>query len=209
VAFSADLIEVAVRYRMNGKPCQNQCAHAWDGAAVAAATPAQVGEAFWNDVKARLRAIMPAAPGVYYFEEVFVREMGGGETYGAYTIPPGEVNGTRALSDTALVMPNYVAANVKLNVGTSLTRPGSKRAGPLYDVDVIAGNQLSATYLALLEDFAEAWALTHVLGAPVATGVLEPVVASLDTSGAPVEWQPIVGYALKSLVSSQLTRKLT
>lgn len=205
---SAALIEVAVKMSLQGKPALNRCFHTWDGAAVAAATPEAIGEAFWNDVKVRLRAITPAAEAQVFFTEVFVREVGGGNVYGSYAIPSGERGGTRTVGSSNQIMPNFVAGAVKMTVGSSTTKPGSKRQAPLLDADVLDGNLLSSEYLALLDDFAEAWCSEHVLGAPVATGVLFPVIVRFNGAGEPTANQPVTGWLLKARASSQLTRKL-
>lgn len=206
MAFSAALIEVAVRYNLFGKPAQNAMFHTWDGAAVATATPEAVGEAFWNDVKARMRAIMPNATDQMYFTEVFVREVSPTGVYGSYAIPVAERNGLRTPGSAADLMPAYVAGSVKLTVGTSTTKPGGKRHSPLLDGDVGANQVLGATYLALLDDWASAWAGQHTLGIPVATGVLFPQIVRF-AGDTPVAWQDVTGYVLKSIVSSQTTRK--
>jgi len=207
MAFTADLIEVQVRYSLFGKPNMNRQFHTWDGAAVATATPEAVGEAFWNDVKVRMRAIMPNATDQVFFTEVFVREVEPNGVYGSYAIPVGERNGTRTAGSAADIMPAYVAGSVKQTVGSSTTKPGGKRHSPLLDGDVGANQVLGATYLALLDAWAEAWSEEHVLGAPVATGVLFPQIVRF-VGDTPTQWQDVTGYILKNRVSSQLTRKL-
>lgn len=205
--FTASLIEVAVRYNLFGKPGQNQCAHRWDGAAIATATPEAVGEAFWNDVKNTFRGAVPNATTALYFTEVFVREMEDGGVYGSYAIPITERGGLRSVGDGADLMPAYVAASGKLTVGSSTTRPGGKRLSPLLDGDVISNQLLGATFLGLMDAWMAKWASPHLLGAPVATGVLTPVIASLDEAGLVTVWQDVAGYSVKGRVSSQLTRK--
>lgn len=207
MSFSASLIEVQVRYSLFGKPNMNRQFHTWDGAAVAAATPEQVGEAFWNDVKVRMRAIMPNATDQMFFTEVFVREVSPSGVYGAYAVPVGERAGTRGAVSAANIMPSSNAGSVKQTVGSSTTKPGGKRHSPLLDTDVEANQVLGAAYLALLDDWAEAWCDVHVLGAPVATGVLEPVIVRF-TGDTPTAWQAVTGWSLKNLVSTQLTRKV-
>jgi hypothetical protein len=207
MAFSAALIEIAVRYSLFGKPAENVCAHRWDGLAIATATPEMVGEAFWNDVKAVMRGAVPNATDQVFFTEVFVKELGGGEVYGSYAIPTDERNGLRAAGSAASIMPAFVAGSVKLTVASSVTKPGGKRLSPLLDGDVGANQVLDTDILEALDDWGNMWANPHALGAPVATGVLYPVIARKDTDGTVLTYQDVTGYVVRNKVSSQLTRK--
>lgn len=170
-------------------------------------TAAQVGEGFWNHVKATWRP-MVAATQASAFLAVKVRELDSatGE-YGEFGVPAGEQAGTQAVSGSDTVPP-FVAAAVRLAVNTRVTRPGQKRFGGLIDTNVNDG-LLTTGYITLLNNLLNVLTVDLVLGAPAATVTLRPVVVKKDaTTGLPVAYQRVRGYVVNTFASSQVSRKV-
>jgi hypothetical protein len=207
MAFSATYIEITLRYLWLGQKCQTARAYSWDGAAIAAATPEQVGEAWWNHYKDAWRGLAVVSPTEASFESVLVREVGGGLAYGEYAVPALEKEGTRP-GGTGGFSPSYVAAGCKLTVGTGVTRPGQMRIPFLLDTDTV-NNVVQAGFIALADDLATLYSEPNILGAPVATGVLEPSVVRYGVDNNTVlAGQPIVGHVINSFVTSQVSRRV-
>lgn len=207
MAITSNLVEVQIRFTYLDQKCLVRQFYETDGAAFLTATPATVGEAYWNDIKTLWRAMLSNSTLVSSTDEIFVREIGGGLSYGSYPVPTGERVGTRAAGNDGEWLPGYVDAGIKLTVGTSVTRPGQKRV-PFVRKGDIDGNTLLNTYVGLVTGASVIWSADRTLGAPVATGVLHPVVvrtASLLTS--PV-FQRVVGASISTRATSQVSRKL-
>jgi len=207
MAFSASHIEITLRYTQLGIECQTARVYTWDGAAIAAATPAQLGEAWWNHYKAAWRSLAVPNPLNAQFVSVVVREVGGGLAYGEYAIPVGEQEGTRDGSGLGNTAPSFESVGVRFTVATALTRPGQMRVGLMLDGDS-ASNQVSPTRLEEVSDLADLYSQPNILGAPVATGVLEPTVTRFGADNdTVVASQPIVGFVVNPWVTTQVSRR--
>lgn len=208
MAFSASLIEISLRYTMVGQRCQTARCYTWDGAVIAAATPEQVGEAWWNHYKDAWRSAAYPGPTNALFQSVFVREVGGGLAYGEFAIPTGEQQGTRADSDPGNVLPAYCSVGVRLTVASGETRPGQFRLGFMVAAD-LAGNNVSSTFQEYAADLGDLYSGGQIMGAPIATGVLFPQVVRFGADNNTVlANQDIVGFVVNPLATSQVSRRI-
>jgi len=205
--FSASLIEITLRYTNQSQQCQTARQYTWDGAAIAAATPAQVGEAWWNHYKTAWRALCVTTAAVAQFTSVLVREVGGGLAYGEYAIPVGEQLGTRDGTGLGNPLPSYCMVGCRLSVGSGVTRPGQMRIPFALEGDN-AGQTVEAPFMALCEDLAELYSQPNIMGAPVATGVLTPNVVRFGADNDTVlANQPVDGFVLNTHFTSQVSRR--
>ena len=207
VLIPLNYLEIQFRYTYLGQKLLTRQYYQMGGAAFLTATPAQVAEAYWNDVKALWRSLFSTASTVGTTDALFVREVGGLEQYAEYPIPTSERVGTRAAGDDGEWVAGFVAAGVKLVVGTSTTRPGQKRFSSLRESDIV-GNSLAAPQYALVDAVSAIFSDTRNLGAPVATGVLIPVVGGTVIDGDPTEWNEITGHVVNPFITSQVSRKI-
>jgi len=177
------------------------------GSAFLTADPVAVGEAYWNDIKTSWRAChVPTA--VDLTQSIFVSEPGSTGAYGEFAIPAGEQQGTRDVSGTGGLMPPYVAVAVRETVATRVTRPGQKRFWGVNEGDNTDG-VLGGALQALVETLMAKFDSTITLGAPVATGVLDPIVVHIDRStGLPTASQLVTGHVINTNLSTQNSRKI-
>lgn len=181
------------------------CWYSTDGAAFLTADPAAVGNAYWQDIKAAWRALMVNSVGVRT-TSIKVAEAGPTGAYGEYAIPSGEQLGLRSAASSDF-QPAFLAVGIKQTVATRVTRPGQKRIPGSLEEDQAAG-VWSGTYMGLVTALAPKFAVPIILGAPVATGVLEPIVTRLSTDGSTVlASQPVAGFVVNPNVTSQNSRK--
>ena len=169
-------------------------------------TAAEWGEAIWNDCKTNYRALV-ANVHTAAFQYVKVREMDSltGE-YGEFSIPSAEQVGTGGTSATTY-LPTFTAAGIRLTVATRVTRPGQKRV-PGQRAEDISTHNWQAAYLTKLGTFAANMVGMGVLGIPAVTSEVKLSIVSLDrVSGLPVAHQPVTGYLVNPLVTSQVSRK--
>jgi hypothetical protein len=203
---TGNLLEIVLRFSWLQQECETVQFYKPGGAAFLTATPAGVGEAWWNDVKAAWRAMAPSSSDAV-FKSVFVREYNGLGGYGEFPIPVGEIFGTRSATGLGDFMPPYVAAAGKLSVATNVTRPGQKRLPFALEGDNVNG-KIQAAFQTLCNAVLAKYSTTITLGAPVATGVLVPqIVRKAGSPPAPSAWQDVVGYVLNQNFSTQNSRK--
>lgn len=207
MGFSAgDLVEISVMGLNAGVTHMNvwqyQVAGSFSGVDAAA-----LGEAWWNHVKTTYRAVA-ATSYTTLFQEVLVRELNDptGE-YGSYAIPSGEASGTRTPASETGLLPPWVAVGVKLTVGTRLTRPGSKRLSGLVELDNNAG-YVNGPVFAAAEALMNTMTGPLILGAPALGLDLDPIIARKAPDGSVVAHQPVTGYIVSGLLSSQVTRRI-
>jgi len=207
MSFSASLIEITLRYLNQGQQCQTARVYRWDGAVIAAATAAQVGEAWWNHYKDSWRALANPDLEIARFTNVLVREVGGTLTYGEFAIPTDEQDGTRDAA-FAGAMPSFTSVGCRLSVGTGVTRPGQMRIPFMDEIDNDR-NFVHANFLAICEPLAELYSQPNILGAPIATGVITPQVVTYGADNNTVEAnQDVVGFVLNSVVTTQVSRRM-
>jgi len=112
--------------------------------------PVNVAQGWWDAIKATWRALQPTSSSFLNLR-VECEALFGAHPFGIYTIPVGEQQGLRAAATEW--MPIFNAYTIKLDVGTRLTRPGSKRIAGLMEGDQSTG-QLVAGTLTLLQNLA-------------------------------------------------------
>lgn len=206
MAFSASEIEITLRYTLLGENCQTARTYSWDGAAIAAATAPQLGEAWWNHYKDAWRALAPPTLSEAQFLSVLVREVGGSLSYGEFAVPTDEQEGDRA-GTLAALLPSSNALGVRLTVGSLVTRPGQMRVPFLNELDT-SGNDVGAGFQALAEDLATLYSQSNILGAPTATGVITPLVVRFGADNDTVlASQEIVGFVINPFATTQVTRR--
>jgi len=177
-----------------------------DGAAFLTADATAVGEAFWDQVKTTFRATQPDT-GATFLTNILVSEPGPTGAFGEYAVPPEEQMGTRDIADVDQALPPFIAAGIRLTVATRLTRPGQKRLWGQRESDQFNGTW-TEDYQTLVNAFAAVISEPITLGAPVATGVLIPVVTRLSPDSSEVlEYQNVTGFVLNPNVTSQNSRK--
>ena len=199
-------LKVVIRGTILSQAFQNVCWFVTDGAAFLTADATGVGEAFWNDIKTVWRAAQYDSPNGCVATSILVSEPGPTGAFGEYAIPVGEQVGTRAAAGSGGFLPAFNAAGFRQAVATRTTRPGQKRIPGAGEIDQ-AGGVWDAAYLALIDAVADKLSNPITLGAPVATGVLIPIVVGLDGDGNVVRQQEITGYITNTFVTSQVSRK--
>lgn len=201
------LVEIQFRYTYLGQKLLTRQFYQMQGAAFLTADPLQVAEAYWNDVKALWRSLYSSASTVGTQDTLYVREVGNGQQYAEYAIPSGERVGTRAPGDDGEWVAPFMAAGVKLTVGSSVTRPGQKRLSALREGD-ITGNSIITAQQTLVDNVAAIFSTPRTLGAPVALGVLQPVIGGTVVAGDPTVFQNVTGKVVNAFITSQVSRKL-
>lgn len=201
------LLAIELRYTYLQQRCLTRQLYQMQGAAFVTADPIQVAEAYWDNIKTLWRSMFSTASIVNTLDSVFVREIGNAEQYAEYAVPSGETVGTRAAGNDGEWLPSFVVAAVKLTVGSSVTRPGQKRLVPLRRGDV-TDNLLATAQKTLVDNVAAIFSTDRNLGAPVATGILSPVIGGTVIDGDPTVFQFVTGKVTSSFVSSQISRKI-
>lgn len=199
-------IEMILRYEWLDQKCENTFMYFTEGAVFVGVNAVQTAQAWWNDVKADIRALAPADGTVARFNSVICRNLVTDGELGEYAIPDDERTGTRDLSGLGNWVPAFNAGGIRLTVGNTSTRPGQKRFPFLNDTDTEA-NVLGSVYFDLLETVAAHIDSPLTLGAPVALGVLQPVVGGTVVAGFPTVYQDVVGHVTNPNVTSQISRK--
>jgi hypothetical protein len=170
-------------------------------------TAVQIAEAWWNNVKVSTRALAQTGVFAAPFRTVLIRELNNPTgDYATYDIPPAEQAGTRS-SGSGDAMPPFVAAGMRLVVGSRATRPGQKRVPFVTEGDNIAG-ALVAGYVGLMQTWGGVITSLFNLGAPAALTGLQPIVTRKDANGYVTAYQPITGYLVAQNITSQNSRKI-
>ena len=166
----------------------------------------QVAEAYWNDIKGVYRAAASVTLGAV-FTSIRIRELNNpAGDYAEFDIPTAEKTGTRASPGSETLPPN-IATGVRLVVGTRTTRPGQKRIPFMFEVDQNAG-LITATWKTLVTTLATHMVAQIALGAPAALSTLNPIVCRKDPDGFVTANQPITGFIVADIASTQNTRKI-
>ncbi len=201
-------IGLTLRYTYLEQKCQNEFMYFTEGAVFVGVNAVQVAEAWWNDIKTDFRAMVGTPTDVARIQSVVCRNLVVGGELGEYAIPVGEQAGTRSFAGLADAAPSFVNMGFRMTVGNTTTRPGQKRFPFLWEGDM-ERNRILDPMLALLETFAAHVDSPLTLGAPVAAGVLQPVVGgTIDADGFPTVYQDVVGHLINTNITSQVSRKL-
>lgn len=199
-------LRITIRGVIQAQAFNLVCWYNTDGAAFLTATATGVGEAFWNDIKTVWRAAMESSP-LLVTNSILVSEPGPTGAFGEYPIPVGERQGTRTVG-TSDLLPSFNAAGIRLAVATRTTRPGQKRVPGALEVDQTNGAWVSG-YMTLMNNLAPKFSSPITLGAPVATGVLIPIVTRVNPDTGDVDAsQDVVGFVTNPYVTSQVSRKI-
>lgn len=163
----------------------------------------EVAQAFWDYVKTPWRAFVSNGF-AEWFDRVVVDNVTNEVDFGIYTIEGAERQGTRTSSGDYMGL--MVAAALRLNVGTRLTRPGQKRFAPLYEGDQSNGNIVSGmqTLLAGIGD-----KLDENIGfGTLLSSEMRPVIYGLPNADRPSPVvNPIVSTTPVALMTTQRTRR--
>lgn len=200
-------LKVTLRYTYLAQKCENVQFYRLTGTAFATATVLGVLEAYWNDIKDTFRSVFPALESVGTIDSILGDEVGGGLGFAEFSIPPDERVGTRSFGDGADALNSFSAIGARLTVGSRVTRPGQKRFPMLREIDVTR-NELTPAILDLYDPVFDKFAELITLGAPVATGVMQPEVGKSVASGFPSVFQDVTGKVVNSNVTSQVSRKI-
>jgi len=200
------LVEIVVEQHWLGQTCLN----AWQyqiSAFTSTVTPANILEAYWDNVKDVYRSLYPnLTPGV--LTALRIRELNNAlGDYAEYAIPADEQSGTRAVVGATDPLPPFAAGSVRLVVGSRATRPGQKRFAGACEGDQSAG-VLGGTFVEALDDIGVHMSVKLILGAPAALVGLQPIVVRKDADGAVTAHQNVTGYLVNPNVSTQNTRKI-
>lgn len=169
-------------------------------------TAAEIGNAWWNHVKATYRALVRASAG-FTFNAVVVRSLTDplGDL-GEWAIPSGEQQGTRTGVDTSEFMPPFVSVGVRLTVANRTTRPGQKRYAGILEADS-DGGIVNSAYRTLLNSNLAVMTAPMILGAPIAGMTLIPFVVGLNADGSIRAAQEITGSVVNNYITSQVSRR--
>lgn len=206
VAITGTYTLIQLRYTYLSQKCMNVGYYRNDGAAFLTADMTGVLEAYWNDIKALIRGLASSSLVVNSFDSLYGEEIGGGGSYAEYAVPTAERAGTLAAGDDGEWVSGIMGAGAKLVVGTHATRPGQKRLPFVREGDIV-GNAFTSTAVAKFDAVFPIWSAARGLGAPVATGVLTPVIGGTRVGGVPTVWQEIVGHLTNTDITSQVSRK--
>lgn len=207
MAITGDALLITLRYEFLAQKCQTAQYYTPSGATFITANCDGVGNAWWQDVKDAWRDLINAASGDFLFKSVLVEEFNGSGGLGEYAIPIDEQLGTRPGGATSGFLPSYCACGVRLSVPTRNTRPGQKRFPGLIETDVL-DNEITSDYIDLVEALSAKYDSAITLGAPVAAGLLTPIIIKY-TGSPPAEAarQDVTGHVINSSVTSQVSRR--
>jgi hypothetical protein len=206
MAITAAQLKIIIRGSFGGTLFENVQWYRPTGAAFLTADAVGVAEAYWNDIKTVWRALQVTSGG-FLTQSVFVSEPGATGAFGEFSIPVGEQQGARSATGLGDFMPAFVAFGVRLSVATRTTRPGQKRFIGVMEGDATQ-EVLGAPVTTLLNNLAAKFSSTITLGAPVATGTLDPIIVRIDrATGALLTQQDVTGHLVNPRVTSQVSRK--
>jgi len=176
------------------------------GAAFLTANLTGMLEAYWNDIKALWRGLSSTSSAVGTTDSLYAAELDGTGQYAEYAIPSGERVGTRGAGNDGEWLASFNAVRCRLVVGSTVTRPGQKRLPWLRESDV-EGNSLVAAAVTAYDPVFAIWSTARTLGAPVATGVLNPAVGGSAVLGVPTVFQDVTGKVTNGEVGTQTSRR--
>lgn len=166
-----------------------------------------VASAWWNHVKTAYRGVATATY-TEAFQSVYIRQLDdpSGE-YGEYAIPLAEQAGTRSAGSSSEGQ-TFTSMGVRLTVGTRVTRPGQKRLWGFNEADY-SGPYFNAGAVTAGQTLMDVMSANMTLGIPALGMDLNPIVTRKDpATGAVLAHQPVVGYVINTLVTTQNSRKL-
>lgn len=199
-------IEITMSMLFDSQICMNVWQYNVTAASVVT-NPAQYAEAWWDHVKATYRALIVTGAGAP-FQSVIIRELNNPTgDLGEFAIPPSEQDGTRSAGSLGSFLAGFAAVGVRLSVASRATRPGQKRILGLTEGDV-SGPLVGAGFVALVDSLMNVMTNPLVLGAPAVGAVFEPIVVRKDATGAVTASQPVTGYVVDTVVTTQVSRRV-
>lgn len=207
MAFSAGaLVELTMVARVGSNRLMNVFGYEVVGS-FPGVTGVQLGEAWWNDVKTVYRSLVYATAG-WVYESVLVRELNNpvGEL-AEFTVPLAEQQGTRTAPANADFLPIFNSVGVRLAVGTRTTRPGQKRVWGLTESDNDS-NILGSVFKGIVTTWATHMVSNIILGSPATAMEIDPQVFRKDAAGAVIAQQPVTGFVVSDIITSQVSRRL-
>lgn len=199
--------KISIRYTYLGQKCENVQFFRLTGTAFATATMEGVLEAYWNDIKDAFRSLFSTSADVSTIDSILGEEVAGLEGFAEFAIPPDERVGTRSAGSDGLWLNSFSALGMRQTVGTRVTRPGQKRFPMLREGDV-SGNALTGAIIDYYDPALNKFIDPITLGAPVATGVMQPEVGKSVASGFPTVYQDVTGKVVNPNVTTQVSRKV-
>lgn len=199
------ILEVSVSGHASASLVMNVIDYHVDSGAVAA-TAEDVGEAWWDAVKAWWRSFA-VTNFTTLFQTVTVRDITDlSGPFGTFGIPLAEQAGTRTPGASGENLPNFCAVGVRLNVPTRATRPGQKRLLGINESDQSTG-QLTPAAVAAAQAWGDAAVQTVTLLSPAPLVVLTPVVVSRNEDGSAGSYQNMTSATVRDQVTTQNSRK--
>lgn len=166
-----------------------------------------VADAYWNHIGAAFRGLYLATLGDAFISLTYQDMTDQTGAFGEYSIPVGERAGTRTIGVATDPAANFLACGVRLTVGTRLTRPGQKRLFGLTEWDINV-NTIIGPYLTAAATVGGVLSGAAVLGVPAAGVELQTHVVSLNEDGTIRASQPVIGYVVNTMLTSQRSRRL-
>lgn len=204
---TSNVWEVTLNMEASGQ--RIACIFFYRGNAVTSPTAADIAQSFHEQILPDIEAV--AVDDVFY-DSIGVRDIMGTDT--AVLRPVGE-NGQIGAGD---MLPPHDAYGFKLDVATTLTRPGSKRIPGVYETAVVDGVITSAPLISLLNDLALTLAFNlfdHVTGLiPWAAAVIVKRILvgdgiyRLPESIGELVTNPVTTATPNLNVSTQVSRKI-
>lgn len=171
--------------------------------AVGGPSATSVAQGFWDKVKVAWRNWLPL-DAIAKFVQVDAEQLFGSHGFGTYAVPVGESLGLRTQS-TDWYAPT-VAALITLNVGTRVTRPGSKRIFGLLEGDVNSSSIIAAGTVTLLQALADVLDVTFTAAGTAIN--LTPVIVGYPGLRNPVgvRVQDVTSGIASQYISHQVSR---
>jgi len=195
-----DVVQLTVHQSYGGSNLVN--CFTYQNLNVLASTAEELAEAFWNYVKDDW---MDAVSSDLKFSRVELTSYGEDQDVATFTIPVGETEGNRG---SILSAPDFVAASVRLDRASRVTRPGFKRFCGVAEEDyefpgslTSGGIAVWSPFVALLDD--------QIDFGPLNADSIKPVIYSPPNSRHEgIIVQAVTAAVLMPRVTTQNSRKL-
>lgn len=207
MAAVGDILKVSLRGFWRGKP-YNQVGHYMVSDLVGDAYALGWDEILqeWWDLNSDAIRGFPTTGYVDLFQTVRIDVVNApGIPYAVIDVPSAQRSGTRNVIGE--VVPNFTCAAIQLFVGSRVTKQGAKRPIGFNEPDVNGNERLNSTDSAL-HNYARVWGFQNFIEADTGGITLMPVIASYFNNGQLRATQPVTGFGVKRLLTTQNTRKL-
>lgn len=164
-------------------------------------TPALIAEEWWTLVQTDLLATQN--DGVVH-TQIRAEVRTGDLEYGQYVIPSGD--GTGVLACSGDYLSPFIAYGIGLTGASRITRPGSKRVVGACEDHIEDYGVLNSSIFGAVEAFADQITAT-LFGGGLGTTSLRPIIWRPPTGVALGVVNPITGYIVNPVLTTQNTRK--